>query len=73
LHSKIGVIGMLARIRKAIVAGIWGGLTAVGTSFVFTGAPTRDQIGQMLGAFIVGAAATGFATWKAKPNAPAVR
>lgn len=63
---------MRKRINKALVAGFWGGVTAVGTSFVFTGAPTRDQVGQMIGAFVVGAAATGFATWKAKPNAPAL-
>lgn len=62
---------MLARIRKAITAGIWGGLSAVGASFVFTGAPTKDQISQMIGAFIVGAAATGYATYRTKPNAPA--
>jgi hypothetical protein len=63
---------MLGRIRKALVAGFWGGLSAVGAAFVYTGAPTRDQVGQMLGVFIVGAAVTGFATWKAKPNAPAL-
>lgn len=57
------------RARKALVAGFFGGLSAVGTSFVFTGAPTKDQIGQMIGAFIVGSAVTGFATFRAKPNA----
>jgi len=62
----------MSRIRKALVAGFWGGLTAVGTTFVFTGAPTREQVSKMIGAFIAGAAVTGFATWKAKPNAPAL-
>lgn len=63
---------MLARIRKALVAGFWGGLSAVGAGFVFTGAPTKDQVGQLLGLFVSGAVITGFATWKAKPNAPAL-
>jgi uncharacterized membrane protein YjjB (DUF3815 family) len=61
---------MLARIRKALVAGFWGGLSAVGASFVFTGAPTRDQVGKMVGAFVAGALATGYATFWAKANAP---
>lgn len=63
---------MLAHIRKAIVAGLCGGASAVGASFVYTGAPTREQVGQMIGVFIVGAAVTGYATYRAKPNAPAI-
>jgi hypothetical protein len=63
---------MRRRINKALTAAFWGGVSAVGTSFAFTGMPTRDQVGEMVGAFIVGAAVTGFATWKAKPNAPAL-
>ena len=63
---------MAKRIRKAIVGGFWGGVSAVGAGFTFTGAPTRDQIGQLLGTFIVAAAVTGFAVWKSKPNAPAL-
>lgn len=62
----------MARIRKALAAAFWGGLTAVGTSFVFTGAPTRDQVGKMIGAFIAGAVVTGLGTWKAKANAPSL-
>jgi hypothetical protein len=62
---------MLARIRKALVAGFWGGATAVGTTFVFTGAPTKDQVSKMLGAFVAGAVVTGYATFQAK-NAPAL-
>lgn len=60
---------MYKRVRKAMTAAFWGGLSAVGASFVFTGAPTRDQVSKMIGAFIVGAAATGYATWQTKPNA----
>jgi hypothetical protein len=63
---------MLKRIRKAIVAGLWGGLSAVGAGFVFTGAPTKEQVGQLAGLFVSGAVITGLATWKAKPNAPAL-
>jgi hypothetical protein len=56
------------RIRKSIVAGLGGGLTAIGTSFVFTGAPTRDQVSKMIGSFIVGFGVTAWATWRV-PNA----
>lgn len=61
---------MAKRINKALVAGFWGGVSSVGASFVFTGAPTRDQVSAIIGAFVVGAAVTGYATWKAKPNTP---
>jgi hypothetical protein len=62
---------MLARIRKAITAGVWGGLSAAASTIVITGAPTKDDVSKALGAFIVGAAVTGYATYRAKPNAPA--
>lgn len=62
---------MAKRVRKAIVAGFGGGLSAVGASFVFTGAPTRDQVTKMVGTFIVGFGVTALATWKVK-NAPAL-
>lgn len=63
---------MITRVRKAVVAGFWGGLSAAGAGFVFTGAPTKDQVAQLFGLFLSGAVVTGFATWKTKPNAPAV-
>ena len=62
---------MIAKIRKAIVAGLWGGLSAVAGTVAITGAPTKDDASKALGAFIVGAAVTGYATYRAKPNAPA--
>ena len=37
----------------------------------FAGAPTKDDVSKALGAFIIGAAVTGYATYQAKPNAPA--
>lgn len=63
---------MFARVRKALTAAFWGGLSAVGAAFVYTGAPTRDQVGQMIGVFIAAAVVTGLATYNAKPNAPAL-
>lgn len=57
------------RAKKAIVAGFGAGLTAVGTTVVFTGLPTRDDVGKALGAFIVGFGVTAWATFRAK-NAP---
>lgn len=62
---------MAKRIRKSIVAGFGGGLSAVGSAFVFTGAPTRDQVQSMVGAFIVGFGVTAWATWRI-PNAPSL-
>lgn len=63
---------MAKRIRKALVGGFWGGVSAVGAGVTFTGAPTKDQVGQLIGTFLVGAAVTGFSVWKTKPNAPAL-
>ena len=60
---------LASRARKAIVAGFGGGLSAVGTSLVFTGAPTRDDVSKALGAFIVGFGVTAWATFRIK-NAP---
>ena len=56
------------RCRKSIVAGFGGGLSAAGSAFVFTGAPTRDQVSKLIGAFIVGFGVTAWATWRV-PNA----
>lgn len=60
------------RTRKAIAGGISTGVGSALTGFVFTGAPTRDQVGKLLGAFIVGFAGGFYAVWRTKPNAPAV-
>ena len=60
---------MWARARKALVAGFWGGVSAAESGFVFTGAPTRDQVGALFGLFVGGAVLTFSATYRAKPNA----
>lgn len=57
------------KVRKAIAGGISAGLAAIGTGFVFTGAPTTGQIGTLIGLF-VGGFFVGFVTvYNAKPNA----
>lgn len=62
----------LKRVRKAIAGGLTGGIAAVGSAFVFTGAPTKAQVTQMIGAFIVGFAGGFYAVFKTPANAPAV-
>jgi fucose permease len=54
------------RARKSIVAGLGAGLTAVGSTFVFTGAPTKDDVSKALGVFIVGFGVTAWATFKTR-------
>lgn len=44
----------LSRVRKAIAGGITGGVAAIGAGFTFTGAPTQEQVGQLLGLFAGG-------------------
>jgi uncharacterized membrane protein YjjB (DUF3815 family) len=72
LHSKIGVIVMLARVRKAVTAGLGAGFAA-GFGVLFeAGAPNRDQVSKAIGAFVVAAAVVGWATWRV-PNKPAYK
>lgn len=59
----------MARVRKAIVGGFAAGVAAVGSSFTFTGAPTKDQAIQIVGTFLVSAAIGGYAVWRI-PNTP---
>jgi hypothetical protein len=54
------------RARKAIVAGFGAGATAVLSTVVFTGAPTRDDVSKAIGVFIVGFGVTALATFKAR-------
>lgn len=61
---------MLARIRKAVVAGLVAGLAAGIAVLVKAGTVDNTTIGQALGAFAVAAVAAGLGTWKV-PNAPA--
>jgi hypothetical protein len=65
---------MLARIRKAVLAGLGAGITAGITTLVQDGAPTKDQVSKALGVALVAAVTIGWGTWRienAKPKAPA--
>ncbi len=43
-----------SKVRKAIAGGIYTGIAAIGTGFVYTGAPTQAQVGQLIGLFAGG-------------------
>lgn len=62
---------MLARVRKAVIAGVGAGIAAGVGSLVQSGAPTRDEVSKALGVALVAAAGVGWATWKVR-NDPAV-
>ena len=63
---------MLARIRKAAVAGITAGAAAAIAVLAKSGWHLDHvTVSQALGAFVTAAAAAGWATWRV-PNAPAV-
>jgi len=57
---------MLARIKKAIVAGLGAGLTAAIASIAQSGAMTRAQIVKAVGVGVAAAIAVGWATYQAK-------
>lgn len=59
---------MIARIRKAVIAGLGAGVAAGIGALATAGALTRDEFSKALGVAIVAAAATGWATWRV-PNA----
>lgn len=61
---------MLAKVRKAVIAGLGAGLAAGFGVLLESGAPTREQVGKALGAFVVAAAGVGWATYRVS-NAPA--
>lgn len=61
---------MLARIRKAVVAGVVAGLAAGIAVLAKAGTVDNTTVSQALGAFAVAALAAGLATWKV-PNAKA--
>lgn len=57
---------MLAKVRKAVVAGFGAGLAAGLGVLVEAGAPNREQVGKALGAFVVMAATVGWATYRVR-------
>jgi hypothetical protein len=60
---------MLARIRKAVIAGLGAGLAAGAAVLLKAGTLDDATVGQALGAFAAAAAAVGYATWRT-PNKP---
>jgi hypothetical protein len=62
---------MLARIRKAVVAGLGAGVGAGVTVLVTAGKMDADTIGQALGALLVAGVPVGWATWRV-PNKEAL-
>lgn len=64
---------MLARIRKAVIAGLGAGIAAGVGALTIAGAPTKDQVSKALGVALIAAVGTAWATWRApnaKPLAP---
>lgn len=60
----------MSKVRKALAGGLSAGIAAVGAGFVFTGAPTTEQVGTLLGTFL-GAFFVGFVgVYMAPANAP---
>jgi hypothetical protein len=61
---------MLARIRKALVAGGGAGLAAAGSWVAASGLPTdADAVGQVAGVFLAAALPVGWATWRVRNKA----
>lgn len=67
----------MARIRKAAIAGIGAGASALIALLATNGLPNdADDVGRLAGAFLAGALPVAWATWKvpnAKPPAPYAR
>ena len=61
---------MLARIRKALVAGLGAGIAAGVSALVTSGALTKDEVSKALGVGLVAAAGTGWATWRVENAKP---
>lgn len=60
---------MLARIRKAVIAGVLGGL-GTGVAYLakaaLDGTVNADDVSQAIGAFVAAAAAAGYAVYKVR-------
>lgn len=63
---------MLARVRKAVIAGLGAGLSAAVGALVVAGALNRDEVSKAIGVGVTAAVATGWATWRVR-NAPPYR
>ncbi|WP_328465554.1 hypothetical protein OHA21_43890 [Actinoplanes sp. NBC_00393] len=65
---------MLARIRKAVIAGVGAGAAAVVAALVQSateGNVNRDEVSRAIGLGVAAAVSVGWAAWRV-PNAPAV-
>jgi hypothetical protein len=60
---------MLARIRKAVIAGLGAGISVAFGALVAAGSLDQDQITKAIGAGLVAALTVGIATYRV-PNAP---
>jgi hypothetical protein len=58
---------VIARIRKALIAGFGAGLAAGVGAIVAAGALTKDEVSKALGVGIVAAITVGYATFRV-PN-----
>jgi len=59
---------MLARVRKAITAGLAAGVSVAVGAIVAAGTLDQDQISKAIGAGVAAAVLAGWATWRV-PNA----
>ena len=60
---------MLARVRKAVIAGLGAGIAAGIGTLVQSGAPTKDEVSKAIGVAVVAVVTVGWATWRI-PNKP---
>jgi hypothetical protein len=56
----------MARVKKALIAGLGAGVAAAVASIVQSGAMTQDQIVKAIGVGVAAALAVGWATYKAR-------
>jgi hypothetical protein len=60
---------MLARVRKAIIAGLAAGLSVAVGALVAAGTLDQEQVSKAIGAGVAAAVVAGWATWRV-PNKP---
>jgi hypothetical protein len=58
---------MLARVRKAVIAGLSAGVSVAVGAIVTAGSLDREQVSKAIGAGVAAAVVAGWATWKV-PN-----
>jgi len=58
---------MIARIRKAVLAGLGAGVSAAVGALVAAGSLDQEQVSKAIGVGVAAAVAVGWATWRV-PN-----